>query len=84
MTTIPLSGLAALSPNTTSAASPASKSLGSQDVFLQLLISQLKNQDPSQPTDGRSSSPNWLSSRPFRRRLREPAIWIRSWRRCRP
>jgi len=56
MTTLPISSIAALSPAQTTASSgsaPAtSTSLASQDVFLQLLVAQLKNQDPSQPTDG--------------------------------
>jgi flagellar basal-body rod modification protein FlgD len=66
MTTLPISSIAAYSQSaatsktasstssssTTSAPSPASASLANQDVFLQLLIAQLKNQDPSQPTDG--------------------------------
>lgn len=33
-------------------ASSATKSLASKDVFLQLLVTQLKNQDPLQPADG--------------------------------
>lgn len=64
MTTLPISSIAALSPQTTPSTSgstsstgsggsaPAPASLASQDVFLQLLVAQLKNQDPSQPTDG--------------------------------
>jgi flagellar basal-body rod modification protein FlgD len=31
---------------------PASSALASQSVFLQLLIAQLKNQDPQNPADG--------------------------------
>lgn len=56
MTTLPISSIAALAPQTTSPASSSVAStatnLASQDVFLQLLVAQLKNQDPSQPTDG--------------------------------
>jgi flagellar basal-body rod modification protein FlgD len=57
MTTLPISSIAALSPQTSSSSSSSSKSptatnLASQDVFLQLLVAQLKNQDPQQPTDG--------------------------------
>jgi flagellar basal-body rod modification protein FlgD len=36
----------------TTGASQQSQNLASQNVFLQLLVAQLKNQDPSQPTDG--------------------------------
>ena len=36
---------------TTAAAAPANQSLG-QDAFLKLLMAQLQNQDPLQPTDG--------------------------------
>jgi flagellar basal-body rod modification protein FlgD len=44
---------AAATPSSSSVtAAAASSSLASQGVFLQLLIAQLKNQDPSQPTDG--------------------------------
>ena len=57
MTTLPISSIAALTPQTASSTSSSgtpttSASLASQDVFLQLLVAQLKNQDPSQPTDG--------------------------------
>ena len=54
MTLLPISSLAALSPQTssTSSNSPTATNLASQDVFLQLLVAQLKNQDPQQPTDG--------------------------------
>ena len=58
MSTLPISDIAALAPATpapstnsvTTAA--ATSSLASQGVFLQLLVAQLKNQDPEQPTDG--------------------------------
>jgi flagellar basal-body rod modification protein FlgD len=56
MTTLPISSIAALTPQTASSASssaaPTSTNLASENVFLQLLVAQLKNQDPSQPTDG--------------------------------
>ena len=63
MSTLPISSIAALSPSpsiapptssaTSSSGAPsAAANLASQDVFLQLLVAQLKNQDPSQPTDG--------------------------------
>lgn len=61
MSTLPISSIAAMSPqaaaasstsnNTTSAPSTATN-LASENVFLQLLVAQLKNQDPEQPTDG--------------------------------
>jgi flagellar basal-body rod modification protein FlgD len=43
--------------NTAAATSPAPSStltnpLANQNVFLQLLVAQLKNQDPTQPADG--------------------------------
>ncbi len=56
MTTLPISSIAALTPAATPDPSPNAPStatnLASQNVFLQLLVAQLKNQDPSQPTDG--------------------------------
>jgi len=64
MTTLPISSIAALSPQTTSSTSGSTSSTGSsgtpstatnlasENVFLQLLVAQLKNQDPEQPTDG--------------------------------
>jgi flagellar basal-body rod modification protein FlgD len=56
MTTLPISSIAALTPQTASSASSSvattSTNLASENVFLQLLVAQLKNQDPSQPTDG--------------------------------
>jgi flagellar basal-body rod modification protein FlgD len=33
-------------------ASPSTNALASQSVFLQLLVAQLKNQDPQHPADG--------------------------------
>jgi flagellar basal-body rod modification protein FlgD len=50
--TLPISSTAALSPVSTTPASATVTNLASQGVFLQLLVAQLKNQDPSQPTDG--------------------------------
>jgi flagellar basal-body rod modification protein FlgD len=57
MTLLPINSIAALSPQTSSTSpssgkSPTATNLASQDVFLQLLVAQLKNQDPQQPTDG--------------------------------
>lgn len=56
MSTLPISSIAALSPVTTtpssSALTAAGTNLASENVFLQLLVAQLKNQDPEQPTDG--------------------------------
>jgi flagellar basal-body rod modification protein FlgD len=58
MSTLSISSIAALAPaapNPSSSgvtASATASSLGSQGVFLQLLVAQLKNQDPEQPTDG--------------------------------
>lgn len=58
MTTLPISSIAALSStDTTNTSSSSSTSatntnLASENVFLQLLVAQLKNQDPEQPTDG--------------------------------
>ena len=37
---------------TTAAASPAASPTVSKNMFLQLLVAQIKNQDPLQPTDG--------------------------------
>jgi len=58
MNTLPIDSIAALSPqaaaspSATSSTSPTSSNLASEDVFLQLLVAQLQNQDPEQPTDG--------------------------------
>lgn len=59
MSTLPISSIAALSPMTPTAPSSAgltssagASALNSQNTFLQLLVAQLKNQDPAQPTDG--------------------------------
>jgi flagellar basal-body rod modification protein FlgD len=56
MSTLPISSIAALAPQTASSTSSSTPStstnLASEDVFLQLLVAQLQNQDPSQPTDG--------------------------------
>ncbi len=66
MITLPLSSTAALSmplltkqassTGGSSGSSPAgaqqTANLASQNVFLQLLVAQLKNEDPQQPTDG--------------------------------
>jgi flagellar basal-body rod modification protein FlgD len=65
MSTLPISSMAALSPQsvaaspksatstgTSSSAPSSAANLDSQSVFLQLLVAQLKNQDPEQPTDG--------------------------------
>jgi flagellar basal-body rod modification protein FlgD len=57
MTNLPISSIAALTPQTASSTSSGgtpttATNLASQNVFLQLLVAQLKNQDPSQPTDG--------------------------------
>ena len=57
MTTLPISSIAALTPQTASSTNSSgtpttATNLASQNVFLQLLVAQLKNQDPSQPTDG--------------------------------
>ena len=56
MTTLPITSIAALAPqtsaSTSSGSSPTTTNLASENVFLQLLVAQLKNQDPQQPTDG--------------------------------
>jgi flagellar basal-body rod modification protein FlgD len=39
-------------PGPPASTAPASDALASQSVFLQLLIAQLKNQDPQNPADG--------------------------------
>lgn len=62
MSTLPISSIAAMSPQAAAASSSTSGSstnapstatnLASENVFLQLLVAQLKNQDPQQPTDG--------------------------------
>jgi flagellar basal-body rod modification protein FlgD len=61
MTPLPISSIAAYSsaaatpattPGPATSAPSKATNLASQDVFLQLLVAQLKNQDPSQPTDG--------------------------------
>ena len=59
MSTLPISSIAAMPPAAASSSSSSSSStpstatnLASENVFLQLLVAQLKNQDPEQPTDG--------------------------------
>jgi flagellar basal-body rod modification protein FlgD len=61
MSTLPISSMAALTPQAAAASSSSGSSsntptqattLASENVFLQLLVAQLKNQDPEQPTDG--------------------------------
>ncbi len=55
---LPSIGSNPTTPSSSSSASPSSKStdptaaLGNTGTFLQLLVAQLKNQDPSQPQDG--------------------------------
>jgi len=52
-TTLPTTTAASTSNSTASTASAdGSNSLGSQSTFLQLLVAQLKNQDPTQPVQG--------------------------------
>ncbi len=46
---LPLSGVGA---PTTPTAAAAPSSLSNQNVFMQLLVTQLKNQDPQNPADG--------------------------------
>jgi flagellar basal-body rod modification protein FlgD len=48
----PGSGTAASSSAASSTPPVATDSLANQSTFLQLLVAQLKNQDPSQPVDG--------------------------------
>jgi flagellar basal-body rod modification protein FlgD len=63
MSTLPISSIAALTPQAAAASSSSGSTspnsvpstaanLASENVFLQLLVAQLKNQDPEQPTDG--------------------------------
>lgn len=47
----PVSGITGSSNTSAAAAAAAASSDGSQQVFLQLLVSQLQNQDPLNPTD---------------------------------
>jgi flagellar basal-body rod modification protein FlgD len=54
-TLLPTSNTDSTNQSNGSAASGASdptQSLGNEQTFLQLLVAQLKNQDPSQPQDG--------------------------------
>jgi flagellar basal-body rod modification protein FlgD len=46
------SGASANSNAASNNAADATSSLANQSTFLQLLVAQLKNQDPSQPVDG--------------------------------
>jgi flagellar basal-body rod modification protein FlgD len=52
---LPISSIAATTPHDASSSTPTaqqSANLASENTFLQLLVAQLKNQDPSQPADG--------------------------------
>lgn len=49
---LPTSTTSAATGSTTSASTSTSNSLASQQTFLQLLVAQLKNQDPTQPVQG--------------------------------
>jgi len=52
-TTLPTSTATSTTTNSTSAGSASgSNSLASQQTFLQLLVAQLQNQDPTQPVQG--------------------------------
>ena len=54
-TTLPSSAASAINTGVSSAAATSSdgtNSLASQQTFLQLLVAQLKNQDPTQPVQG--------------------------------
>ena len=46
------SGSGSTSGGSSSGGTQQASNLASQNVFLQLLVAQLKNQDPEQPTDG--------------------------------
>lgn len=56
MSTSAITPASAIAPpeaaKTAASASPSTNALASQTVFLQLLIAQLKNQDPQNPADG--------------------------------
>jgi flagellar basal-body rod modification protein FlgD len=45
------SGAASASPNTAAAAASATDGLATEQTFLQLLVAQIQNQDPTQPAD---------------------------------
>jgi flagellar basal-body rod modification protein FlgD len=42
---------AAADPSTSSASTDPTSALGNENTFLQLMVAQLKNQDPTQPVD---------------------------------
>jgi flagellar basal-body rod modification protein FlgD len=45
------SGAASTSSTATTASTDATAALGNENTFLQLMVAQLKNQDPTQPVD---------------------------------
>lgn len=51
MTTSNVTGTSSAT-NTPATSAPKNEALANQTVFLQLLIAQLKNQDPANPADG--------------------------------
>ena len=51
-TTLPSSTAASTSTQQLSSSASSSNSLASQQTFLQLLVAQLQNQDPTQPVQG--------------------------------
>jgi flagellar basal-body rod modification protein FlgD len=54
MSTLPIGSIAAATPTSTASVTSVAQNanLASQSTFLQLLVTQLKNQDPSNPSDG--------------------------------
>jgi flagellar basal-body rod modification protein FlgD len=52
MSTSPVNSASVSAAATTPPANPSINNLANQNVFLQLLVAQLKNQDPANPADG--------------------------------
>jgi flagellar basal-body rod modification protein FlgD len=51
ITSLASQAAAATSSSSTSAGTAATDALGNEDTFLQLLVAQIQNQDPTQPID---------------------------------
>jgi flagellar basal-body rod modification protein FlgD len=52
MSVNPINSSSQPNPNASQSSNPVTNPLANQNIFLQLLVAQLKNQDPQNPADG--------------------------------